>query len=69
MASSVALALPSTQLSENVERCYNGGTVKEHRGASLDVTTSQKKKKKSGQPKWLTSRTNSLTPMRKCSIC
>lgn len=46
MASSVALALPSTQLSENVERCYNGGTVKEHRGASLDVTTSQKKKKK-----------------------
>ena len=43
MASCVALALPPTQLSENIERCCNGRTGEElwmHRGTSLDVTTS-----------------------------
>ena len=43
MASCVALALPPTQLSENIAKRCNGRTGEElwmHRGTSLDVTTS-----------------------------
>ena len=49
----VPLTLSPTQLPENFEKCCNGRTVEalwKHRGASLDVTTSQKTKNTSGQP-------------------